>query len=182
MPNDKELNQLGARIEDLVRRVENIADPAVRANVVTLLQSLLELHGQAFARVLDLLSQQGESGRVIVERLAHDDLVAGILLLYDIHPDGLRNRVQKAVTEMQPQVRASGGSVELLAVEDGAVRMRLTASGNGCGSGALEKTIRDFIYSAAPDVVHLDIERVEKAELDSRQLVQLQVNAGIGPA
>lgn len=181
MPNDKELNQLGARIEDLVRRVENIADPAVRANVVTLLQSLLELHGQAFGRVLDLLSQQGEPGRVIVDKLAQDDLVAGLLLLYDIHPDGLRTRVQKAVTEMQPQVRASGGSVELLGIQDGAVRVRLTATGSGCGSGTLEKTIRDFIYATAPDVSHLDIERVEKAD-HGGQLVQLQVNAGAGLA
>ena len=181
MPNDKELNQLGARIEDLVRRVENIADPAVRANVVTLLQSLLELHGQAFGRMLDLLSQQGQSGHAIIDRLAQDDLVAGLLLLYDIHPDGLRTRVQKAVTEMQPQIRASGGSVELIGVEDGAVRVRLTANGNGCGSGALEKTVRDFIYASAPDVSHIDVEKIEKIDISSG-LVQLQVNAGAGPA
>src|ERR1700683_1277221 len=145
MTNDKELNQLSARIEDLVRRVENIADPAVRANVVTLLQSLLELHGQAFARVLDMLSQQGEEGREIIANLAKDDLVAGLLLLYDIHPDGLQARIQKAVREMQAQIRAAGASVELVAVEDGTVRLRLTGSGNGGGSGAAEKTGRDFI-------------------------------------
>ena len=115
--------------------------------------------------MLDLLSQQGESGRVIVEELAQDDLVAVLSLLYDIHPEGLRSRVQKAVNEMQPEVRASGGSVELLTVEEGVVRVRLTASSGGCGSGAVEKTIRDFIYAAAPDVGHLDIERVEKADL-----------------
>ena len=80
MPDQKELNQLSARIEDLVKRVENIADPAVRANVVTLLQSLLDLHGHAFSRVLHVLSQQGEAGQQAIEKLSRDDLVEGVVL------------------------------------------------------------------------------------------------------
>lgn len=182
MPTDSQLNQLGARIEDLVHRVENISDPAVRANVVTLLQSLMELHGQGFARVLEVLAQHGETGRQITAILSKDDLVAGLLLLYDIHPDGLHARVQKAVTEMQPQIRAAGGSVELLTVENGAARIRLTANGHGCGSGALDKTIRDCIYAAAPDITHIEIERIENPEIANNSLVQLQVNAGVGAA
>lgn len=177
MPDQKELNQLSARIEDLVGRVENIADPAVRANVITLLQALLDLHGQGLARMLHIISGKGEVGRQIAERLSQDDLVAGLLLLYDIHPDGLRARVQKAVTNMQPELHAAGARVELIGVEEGEVRVRLTGSTGTCGSGAIDKTVRDFIYASAPDVAQIQIERVESPQVPG-SLVQLQV-AGV---
>jgi Fe-S cluster biogenesis protein NfuA len=177
MPDQKELNQLSARIEELVGRVENIADPAVRANVITLLQALLDLHGQGLSRMLHIISEKGEVGRQIAERLSQDDLVAGLLLLYDIHPDGLRARVQKAVTNMQPEIHTAGASVEFLGMEDGEVRVRVTGGTGTCGSGNIDKTIRDFIYATAPDVTHIQIERVENPQV-SGSLVQLQVNVG----
>jgi Fe-S cluster biogenesis protein NfuA len=178
MPNQKELNQLSARIEDLVGRVENIADPAVRANVITLLQALLDLHGQGLGRMLHIVSEKGEVGQQITANFSQDDLVAGLLLLYDIHPDGLRARVQKAITNMQPKVQAAGARVELVGVEEGEVHLRLAGGQGTCESGAVDKTIRDFIYATAPDVMHIRIERVESPDV-SGSLVQLQINAGV---
>jgi hypothetical protein len=174
MPSERDLNQLSAQIEDLVQRIEFIADPAVRANMVALLQSLMELHRTALARLTDLLSQEGEAGQRILNHLANDELFGGLLLLYELHPEGLEARVESAVQKMQEYFVSSGDTVELLGVDDGVVRIRVT------GSAATDKTIEDLIYLAAPDVVQIKIERiVPKAQRD--QLVQLEVNASVSP-
>jgi hypothetical protein len=174
MPSERDLNQLSTQIEDLVQRIEFIADPAVRANVVALLQSLMELHRTALARLTDLLSHEGEPGQRILNHLANDELFGGLLLLYELHPEGLEARVERAVQKMQEHFVSSGDTVVLLGVDDGIVRIRVT------GSTATDKTIEDFIYLAAPDVVQIKIERIApKVQRD--QLVQLEVNASVSP-
>jgi hypothetical protein len=174
MPSERDLNQLSAQIDDLVQRIEFIADPAVRANMVALLQSLMELHRTALARLTDLLSQEGDAGQRILDHLADDELFGGLLLLYELHPEGLQARVEKAVGKMQEHFRSSGDTVELLGVDHGVVSIRVT------GSAATDKIIEDFIYLAAPDVAQITIERITpKVQRD--QLVQLEVNAGFSP-
>jgi Fe-S cluster biogenesis protein NfuA len=179
MSNQKELNSLSAQIEDLVQRIEFIADPAIRANVVTLVQSLMELHSKGFTRVTDLLAQEGEMGRRTLDSLANDELVGGLLLLYGIHPADLEVRVENAVAKMQQHFKSSDGTVELVGLEDGVVRLRLTVNGAGCGSnaGKMEKTVRDLLCSAAPDASRIEIETVT-ASKGSDALVQLELNAG----
>lgn len=178
MANEQDIAHLSARIEDLVQRVDSIADPAVRANVLALLQSLMDLHSQGLGRIATILSEEGETGQRVFENLAADDLVGGLLLLYGLHPDSVEARVGKAVEKAQQHLHASG-TVELIGFDDGVVRLRLQVSEGGCATTreTVQKEIEDYIYSAAPEVQSVQIERVALSGIRSSGLVQLQMNA-----
>ena len=51
----------------------------------------------------------------------------------------------------------SQGSVDLLGIDEGVIRLRLRSSGSGCGSsaGSLKSAVEDAMYEAAPDLVQL---------------------------
>lgn len=177
MPAEAEpASQLSARIEDLVQRVEAIADPAVRSNVTALVQSLLELHSRALARIAEHLNDANEPGRRILQTLADDDLVGGLLLLYGQHPDGQEARLAKALRKLQDGLQPSGSSMEFMGVEDGVARVRLIAKG-GCGGAAeaVAKAIEDNLYSAVPELVRVDVE-TRTDGVRASDLVQLQVS------
>jgi hypothetical protein len=60
------------RIGGLVQEIESIADPAVRAATKNLVQSLMDLHGAALERTLEIVAEAGEPGMNIIDRLGRD--------------------------------------------------------------------------------------------------------------
>ena len=44
----------------------------------------------------------------------------------------LKDEVKKAIDEIRPQIQVHGGDVELINVEDGVVKVRLTGACVGC--------------------------------------------------
>ncbi|MGH9915921.1 MAG: NifU family protein [Pyrinomonadaceae bacterium] len=150
------------RIEELIRRVETIADPEVRASVVELVQSLMELHGEGLDRVMEIVSQEGEAGRTITQEFAQDGLISGLLLLYGLHPVSLETRVMQALDKVRPYLKSHGGNVEVLGLDDGVVRLRLEGSCKTCPSSVmtLKLAIEEAIYEAAPDVIAIEAEGI----------------------
>ena len=69
------------RIGGLVQEIEQIADPAVRAATKGLVQSLMDLHGAALEKALDIVAEAGEPGMGIIDRLGHDALVSSVLIV-----------------------------------------------------------------------------------------------------
>ncbi len=134
------------RIEDLVRRLELITDPASRETAHSLMEAILELHGAGLERMMDLTFEAGDTGKTTIRRFAGDGLVSSLLLLHDLHPDDLETRVHHALGKTH-------GSAELLGVFEGVVRVRLTAA--GCG---LKETVESAIREAAPDAVEITVE------------------------
>lgn len=133
------------RIEDLVRRLENIPDRESRENAQALMEAILELHGAGLERMMEIVFDTGESGKAAIRRFAGDGLVSSLLVLHGLHPDDIETRVHQALGKMH-------GEAELIGVFDGIVRVRLT--GSGCGLGAaVEAAIRD----AAPDAAEVVI-------------------------
>jgi hypothetical protein len=134
------------QIEELVRRVEMIPDADARQAALELMGAVLDLHGTGLERVMEIVYETGESGKVTIRRLAGDDIVASLLVLHGLHPDGIETRVQHALGKMH-------GNAELLGVFEGSVRVRLT--GSGCGlKEAVEAAVRD----AVPDAEEIVIE------------------------
>ncbi len=134
------------RIEDLVRRVENIPDCESRDAAHALMEAILELHGAGLERMMDIVFETGESGKAAIRRFAGDGLVASLLVLHGLHPDDLETRVQQALGKMH-------GNAELMGVFEGAVRVRLT--GSGCG---LRESVEAAVREAAPDAAEIIIE------------------------
>ena len=152
------------RIGGLVQQIDSIADPAVRAATKDLVQSLMDLHGAALEKALDIVAEAGEPGMDIIGRLGRDSLVSSVLILYGLHPEDLETRVAKAVDRIRPQLRKQGCEVELLGVNEGAIRLRVQTGSHTCGSTAktVQATLEGAVYDAAPDMSSLVIEGFEE--------------------
>jgi Fe-S cluster biogenesis protein NfuA len=152
------------RIGELVQEVESIADPAVRAATKDLVQSLMDLYGAALEKALDIIADTGEPGMSIIDRLGRDSLVSGVLILHGLHPEDIETRVVKAVDRVRPQLRKQGCEVELISVNDGAIRLRVETGSHTCGSTAktVKGTLEGAMYDAVPDLISLAIEGLEE--------------------
>ena len=100
----------------------------------------------------------------IIDRLGRDPLVSSVMILYGLHPEDLETRVVKAVERVRPQLRKQGCELELLGVNDGAIRLRVATGSHTCGSTAktVQATLEGAIYDAAPDMTSLVIEGFEE--------------------
>ncbi len=167
MADSKDFREDIQRIGGLVQEIESIADPAARAATKGLVQSLMDLHGAALEKTLDIVADAGEPGMNIIDRLGRDSLVSSVLILYGLHPEDLETRVVKAVDKVRPQLRKQGCEVELLGVNDGAVRLRVETGSHTCGSTAKTAgaVLEGAMYDAAPDLSSLAIEGLEEKPL-----------------
>jgi Fe-S cluster biogenesis protein NfuA len=152
------------RIGSLVEEMESIADPAVRAATKSLVKSLMDLHGAALEKALDIVAEAGEPGMTIIDRLGRDSLVSSLLILYNLHPEVIETRVAKAVEKIRPQLRKQGCEVELLGASGGAIHLRVETGSHTCGSTAktVQASLEGAMYDAAPDMESLVIEGLEE--------------------
>jgi Fe-S cluster biogenesis protein NfuA len=162
--DDRDFKDDMERIGGLIQEIESIADPAVRATTKDLVQSLMDLHGAALEKALDIVAQAGDPGMNIIERLGRDSLVSSVLILYGLHPEDLETRVVKAVEKIRPQLRKQGCEVELFGASNGAIRLKVETGSHTCGSTAktVQATLEGAIYDAAPDMASLVIEGLEE--------------------
>ncbi|MEU2615534.1 NifU family protein [Micromonospora sp. NPDC007271] len=112
---------------------------------------LTEVYGEALARVTDLAAD----GPRALDRLTGDELLRHLLLLHRIHPDPPERRVARAVDDLRPQVRAQGGEITLVGVQDDVVRISLSAS--SCGATALRDLVREQVLTFAPEISTVDV-------------------------
>lgn len=160
---DKGFRERVQRIGGLVQEIENIADPALRAVTKELVRSLMELHGAAFERAMEIVSAAGQPGMNLIDQLGRDPLVSSVLTLYGLHPEALDSRVLRAIEQVKPKLRKQGCEVQLLELNDGVVRLRVQTGEHTCGSTArtAQAALEEAIYDAAPDIVALSIEGLE---------------------
>jgi Fe-S cluster biogenesis protein NfuA len=164
VPDGRDFREDMQRIGGLVQEIEAIADPAVRAATKGLMQSLMDLHGAALEKALDIIFEAGEAGKEMIDRLGRDSLVSSLLILYGLHPEDIETRVVKAVDRIRPQLRKQGCEVELLSLNYGAIHLRVETGSHTCGSTAktVQTTLEGAMYDAAPDLTSLIIEGLEE--------------------
>jgi Fe-S cluster biogenesis protein NfuA len=163
------------RIEALIEKIDSVADPQLRANAVELVQSLMEFHGEGINRLLEIVASD-RSGMTIIDTMGEDQLVGGLLMLYGLHPVHFGTRVRKALDKVRPYLKSHGGNVELLAADDGVVRLQMQGSCHGCPSSAmtLKLAIEEAIYEAAPDVAEILVDGVVEQPPVAPLLVPIQ--------
>jgi Fe-S cluster biogenesis protein NfuA/nitrite reductase/ring-hydroxylating ferredoxin subunit len=147
-----------ARVERLLEDVESLPDPRAQDTATSLAQALLDLYGEGLARIVAVLADRDDDG-ALAAALAGDELVSHLLLLHDLHPLPLEERVRGALADVRPYLESHGGDVELLGVTgEGVARLRLQGSCEGCPSSAatLQLAIEEAIHAAAPDVVRVE--------------------------
>ena len=63
------------------------------AHAKELMESLMELHGAGFDRILEIAAAAGNND--LIEAFARDNLVGSLLVLYGLHPDDFETRVRR---------------------------------------------------------------------------------------
>jgi Fe-S cluster biogenesis protein NfuA/nitrite reductase/ring-hydroxylating ferredoxin subunit len=152
--------ELLSRVQKLQEAVESSGDSPPGELLEELLTSVIQMYGAGLERILAALHADGENGRRIAAGLIEDPLVATLLLVHDLHPVPLAERVQEALDSVRPYMESHGGNVELLALEDGVARIHLQGSCSSCtaSSVTLELAIKQALEEAAPDLAGLEVD------------------------
>jgi Fe-S cluster biogenesis protein NfuA/nitrite reductase/ring-hydroxylating ferredoxin subunit len=149
-----DVRQAGARVEQLLGELDAHADERVRDRAEELVRALVGLYGAALERIVEL------AGADTVDRFADDELLASLLVLHDLHPLDVTERVRRALDKVRPYLGSHAGGVRLLGVDgDGVVSLALEGSCDGCPSSAVtvQLAIEGAILQAAPEVVRVDV-------------------------
>lgn len=149
------------RLQELERRIRELevgAAPDERQRLRGLVQTVLDLHGAALTRLLDLIARTGVLGQQILHDADKDELIRSLFLLHGLHAEDLESRLGLALDQVRPFLHSQGADVELTAIADDAVRLRLLR-GNG-SYPATEQTLRaaieEAICAAAPDICRVE--------------------------
>jgi len=152
-----DIQAVGERVEALLAEFASTSDPATAGRAEELVGLLVEFYGAGLARILELLDEQA------VAPLLADKMVAGLLVLHDLHPQSTEERVLAALERVRPYLGSHAGDVEYLGLDpDGTVRLRLAGSCDGCPSSALtvKMAIEKGIEDVAPEVTKVEVEGV----------------------
>lgn len=154
-----EVDRVGERIEQLLGEFDG-TDAELAEDLV---HTLLEFYGAGLARIVDVV---GGADRPLLDRLAEDDHVRGLLVLHDLHPRSTHERVTEALDKVRPYLGSHAGDVELVGIDDGVLRLRLQGTCDGCPSStvtakyAIERVVRE----AAPEISDVVVEGVVAEE------------------
>jgi Fe-S cluster biogenesis protein NfuA/nitrite reductase/ring-hydroxylating ferredoxin subunit len=164
-------DELVARVQQLGAQLESVADPAARATAEALVATVVQMYGAGLERIMAVLAAAGSAGEEIADALAGDGVVASLLLIHDLYPVGLEERVAQALERVRPYMESHGGDVELLGVDDGIARLRLRGSCRSCraSSATLELAVRQALEEAAPDLQGMDVEGAVAADEETAQ-------------
>ncbi|MDQ2881684.1 MAG: NifU family protein [Actinomycetota bacterium] len=156
--NTVDIQAVGERVEALLAQFASTSDPTTAGRAEELVGLLVEFYGAGLARILELLDEQA------VTPLLADKMVAGLLVLHDLHPQSTEERVLAALERVRPYLGSHAGDVEYLGMDpDGTtVRLRLAGSCDGCPSSALtvKMAIEKGIEDVAPEVTKVEVEGV----------------------
>ncbi|GAB3138585.1 NifU family protein [Amycolatopsis stemonae] len=151
-----EVDRVGERIEQLLGEFDG-RDAELAEDLV---HTLLEFYGAGLARIVEVVD------RPLLDRLAEDDHIRGLLVLHDLHPRSTHERVAEALDKVRPYLGSHAGDVEFAGIEDGVLRLRLRGSCDGCPSStvtakyAIERVVRE----AAPEISDVVVEGVAEEE------------------
>lgn len=69
----------------------------------------------------------------------------------------VRDRVEKALEELRPQLQADGGDIELLGVDNGVVKVRMKGACAGCpmSTMTLQWGVERFLKKKIPEIVRV---------------------------
>jgi Fe-S cluster biogenesis protein NfuA len=162
-PADPE--QLLERVQALSEAVDALPDPRARELASELVSAVIAMYGDGLERIVTAIDEAGESSTAIMDRLAQDGAVSSLLLIHDLYPVDLHERVIEALDTVRPYMESHGGNVELLSLTDGVARLALRGSCNGCAASraTLEQAIEQALAEHAPDLAGLEVEGVVDA-------------------
>lgn len=112
------------RIERLLEEAEASAGPVAWPRVEALITALVDLYGQGLARIVAHARAAAGDARADLEaRLEGDEIVASLLLLHDLHPVSIEERIGRALARVRDELPDTA-SLSLVAIEEGTATLR----------------------------------------------------------
>jgi Fe-S cluster biogenesis protein NfuA len=148
----RNLREMGARVEDLLAEIR-ASDPAVAGRAEEVVGLLVDLYGEALARVTDMADE------ALTGRLIDDPLVASLMVLHGLHPEPVEGRIERALDRIRPGL--GGKKLDVIGLDgSGKLKLRLSSPLDGCPStiGTVQQTIEDAVTEWAPEVTAVSIE------------------------
>jgi Fe-S cluster biogenesis protein NfuA/nitrite reductase/ring-hydroxylating ferredoxin subunit len=176
--------QLVERVQELQAALESAGASATRDLAEELVAAVVQMYGVGLERIVEAIQGAGEGGERIAVQLTDDPLVAMLLLIHDLHPVPLRDRVQGALDSVRPYMESHGGNVELLSLEHGIARIHLRGSCSDCSASSvtLELAIKQALEEAAPDLEGLEVEGMAPQTVNGDGLPMVTGSVPSGPA
>ena len=161
-PHTDASGQLLERVQELQAALDGAPSSGTRELADELVATIVQMYGAGLERIVDELLGAGADGERIAAQLAEDPLVGTLLLIHDLHPVPLHQRVQEALDSVRPYMDSHGGNVELLSLDEGVARIRLRGSCSDCSASSvtLELAIKQALDELAPDLEGLEVEGV----------------------
>lgn len=155
--DDHAAGDLADHLESLLARLQALPEQPARAIALDVIQAIVQLYGEGLARVVERVSEDEPE---LMRRLLHDDLISHLLVLHDLHPDSLDDRVHHAIDVLHVELESRGTHVELVALAGDVARVRVTRGGRGGASSshAVRRTIQDAVLRVAPELSRVDVE------------------------
>ncbi len=165
------LRQCIGRMETSIEALESIADPNARCLARDLLESALDLHAIALAKVLTIC-QKTENGELVIRNLLADPYVGAVVLLHGLHPQDAEARLRSKLAEMRPHWGVRGFRVELTHVDRTAARVQVAVSDDADRgtNKALALEIEQVLTESAPDLDRIVVE-VSYKSVETQALV-----------
>lgn len=152
-----DLRATGDRIEEILGQLQASLEVMAWEQVQDVVSLVTELYGGGLARILELTPEEHDLRR----QMAEDDLVGSLLVLHNLHPLGLEDRVRQAIDSVRPYLGSHGGDVEVLSIDgdQGVVELRMLGSCDGCASSSvtLELAVQRAIEEGAPEITRIDV-------------------------
>ncbi len=162
MAGDLRPEQLLERIQVLTESVDELSDVRARTLAQELVAAVIAMYGDGLRRIMDVIAESREAGVSILDQLSQDGAVASLLLIHDLYPVSLHERVVEALDTVRPYMESHGGNVELIGIDDGVAKLVLQGSCNGCAASraTLELAIKQALDEHAPDLGGLEVQGV----------------------
>jgi hypothetical protein len=158
MATSQDAAALTARIEHHIERLEALSGSPAKAEAQSLVRLLLSLYGTGLSRMLDIVRTERAGPEAVLDRFATDPLVASLLVLHDLHPDPVEQRVGRCLTALQPHLPPDT-ILRVAGFESDAVTVRVEHRGNSiAATSSLRAAIERAIQEAAPEIGTIRIE------------------------
>lgn len=149
-PPETEFEHLLAWVGDGLERMEQLPDERTRDEIFALLDGIDAVHRQMLGRLIERMADLG--GPELVDQVARDPTVRTLFEMYDLFETDAIARIEQALQNVYPYIESHGGHLELLGVEDGRVRVRLSGSCGDCpgSSVTLARVVETALHEGYP--------------------------------
>lgn len=142
--DDLSYEQAWERITELAEDLVSHHDLSVAQRVEELLDWIDAVHREGLGRLVEMTREW--RGEIFLESVARDPVVGRFLTAYDLGevPEEVeaeaRQAVDAALAEILPLAESHGGSIEVVDVADGVVKVKMHGTCDGCASSSATLT------------------------------------------